>query len=65
MQNTKFLIKIGFDHEYLTNFSNLNYSIKKYSLKTTKYSASFRGRSLWKNILDKEDKKIDSHLLSK
>ena len=42
-------------NKYLTNFSNLNYSIKKYSLKTTKYSVSFRGPTLWKNIIDKED----------
>ena len=51
--------------KYPTNFSNLNYSIKKYSLKTTKYSVSFRGPTLWKNILDKEDKETDSHLFFK
>ena len=37
-------------------------SIKKYSLKTTKYPVSFRGPTFWKNILDKEDKNIDFHL---
>ena len=26
------------NHKYPTTFSNLNYSIKKYSLKSTKYS---------------------------
>ena len=52
-------------HKYPTNFSNLNYSIKKHYLKTTKYSVSFRKLSLSKNILDKEDKGTDSHLFFK
>ena len=31
------------NRKYPTTFSNLNYSIKKYSLKSTKYSVSYRG----------------------
>ena len=41
------------DHKYPTTFFNLNYSIKKYSLKSTKYSVSYRGPTLWNAILDK------------
>ena len=46
------------NHKYPTTFSNLNYSIKKYSLKSTKNSGSYRGRTLWNTILDKRDKKM-------
>ena len=53
------------NHKYPTTFSNLNYSIKKYSLKSTKYSVSYRGPTLWNTILDKRDKEIESHLLYK
>ena len=53
------------NHKYTTTFSNLNYSIKKYSLKSTKYSVSYRGPTLWNTILDKRDKEIESHLLFK
>ena len=52
-------------HKYPTTFSDINYSIKKYPLKTTKHSVSFRGPTLQKNILDKWDKEIDSLLLFK
>ena len=48
-----------------TIFSNLNYSIKKYSLKSIKYSFSYRGPTLWNTVLDKRDKEIESHLLFK
>ena len=53
------------NHKYPTTFSNLIYSIKKYSLKSTKYSVSYRGPTLWNTILDKRDKEIESHLLFK
>ena len=45
--------------------SNLNYSIKRYSLKSVKYSVSHRGPTLRNTILDKRDKEIESHLLFK
>ena len=41
----------------LSSFSNLNYSIKKYSLKLTKYSVSYSGPTLWNTIFYKRDKK--------
>ena len=53
------------NHKYPTTFSNFNYGIKKYSLKSTKYSVSYRGPTLWNTILDKRDKEIKSHLLFK
>ena len=53
------------NHKYPTTFSNLIYSINKYSLKSTKYSVSYRGPTLWNTILDKRDKEIESHLLFK
>ena len=53
------------NHKYPTTFPNFNYSIKKCSLKSTKYSFSYRGPTLWITILDKRDKEIESHLLFK
>ena len=53
------------NHKYPATFSNLDYSIKKYSLKSTKYSVSYRGPTLWNTIFDKRDKEIKFHLLSK
>ena len=51
--------------KYPTGFSNLSYSIKKCSLKSARYSVSYRGPTLWNTILDKRDKEIESHLLFK
>ena len=53
------------NHKYRKTFSNLNWSIKKYSLKSTKSSVSYRGPTSWNTILDKIDKEIESHLLFK
>ena len=53
------------NHKYPATFSNLNCSIKKYFLQSTKYSVSYRGPTLWNTILDKRDKEIDSHLIFK
>ena len=53
------------NHKYPTTFSDFNYSIKKCSLKSTKYSVSYSGPTLWNKIRDKRDKEIGSHLLFK
>ena len=53
------------DHKYPETFSNLNYSIKNYSLKSTKLSISYRRPTLWNTILDKRDEEIEPHLLFK
>ena len=53
------------NHKYPKTFSNINQSIKKYSLKSTKSSVSYRGPTTWNTILDKIDKEIQSHLLFK
>ena len=53
------------NHKYPKTFSYLNYSIKKYSLKSTKYSVLYRAPTLWNTILDKRDKEIESRLSSK
>ena len=45
-------------HKYPATFSNLNYIIKKYSLKSTKYSVSYRGPTFWNTILDERDRKL-------
>ena len=49
------------NHKYPTTFSKVNYSIQKYSLKSTKCSVSYRWPTLWNTILDKSDKDIESH----
>ena len=46
------------NHKYPTTFYKLNYSIKKYSLKSTKYSVLYRETTLW-------NKKTESQLLFK
>ena len=53
------------NHKHPKTFSTLNYSIEKYSLKSTKYSVSYRGPILWNTILNKRNNEIESHLLSK
>ena len=53
------------NHKYPIIFSYLNYSIKKYTLKSTKYSVSYRGPTLWDTILDKRDQEIEPYLLFK
>ena len=53
------------NQKHNTTFSNLNYSIKSYSLKSIKYSVSYGGPTLWNTILDKIDKEIESRLLFK
>ena len=53
------------NHKYPTTFSNLNYSIKKYSLKSAKYSVSYRGLNLWNTNLDKKNKGSEPYLLFK
>ena len=53
------------NHKYPTIFSNLNQSIKKYSLKSAKYSVSYRGHTIWNTILDERDKEIEFHSLFK
>ena len=52
-------------HKYPATFSNLNNRIKMYSLKSIKYSVSYRWPTLWNTILYKRDKEIESHLLFK
>ena len=42
-------------HKYPATFSNLNYIIKKYSLKSTEYSVSYRGPTFWNTILDMKE----------
>ena len=48
------------EHRYPTNFSSLNFSLKSYSLNNIKYSVSFRGPKLWNDILNKQEKEIQS-----
>ena len=53
------------NRKYPTTFSNLNHSIKKYSLKSTKHSVSYRGPTPWNSIHDKRDKGIEPFFQSK
>ena len=45
-------------HKYPTNFSHGNFSLKKCSLSTTKYSISFRGPKLRNEFLNTDEKQI-------
>ena len=53
------------NHKHRKTFSNLNYSIEKYTLKWTKYSVSYRVPILRNTILNKRNNEIESNLLSK
>ena len=50
-------------HKYPTNLSHNNFSLKKYSLESTKYSISFRGPKLWNEFLNTDEKLISSYNL--
>ena len=49
------------DHKYPTQFSEINYKQKKFSLTSSKYSLSVRGPKIWNEFLTKEEKGIQSH----
>ena len=51
------------DHKYPTKFSIFNYSLKKHSLKSSKFAVSCRGPKLWNEFLSNEEKKIESQIL--
>ena len=51
------------DHKYPTKFSICNYSLKKHSLKSSKFAVSYRGPKLWNEFLSNEEKKIESQIL--
>ena len=48
-------------HKYPTQFSETNFKYKKYSLTSTKYSISVRGRKIWNEFLTKEERGTQSH----
>ena len=50
-------------HKYPTNFSHNNFSLKKCSFNSTKYSISFRGPKLWNEFLNTDEKLISSYNL--
>ena len=50
-------------HKYSTNFSHINFSLKKCSLNSTKYPISFRGPKLWNEFLNTDEKQISSYSL--
>ena len=51
------------DHKYPTKFSICSYSLKKHSLKSSKFAVSFEGPKLWNEFLSNEEKKIESQIL--
>ena len=53
------------EHKYPTKFSNLNYTLSKYSFINSRFSISFRGPKLLNEILNKEKKGLECHTLFK
>ena len=49
------------DHRYPTQFSEINYKQKKFSLTSSEYSISVRGPKIWNGFLAKEEKGKYSH----
>ena len=50
-------------HKYPTKFSKNSYTIKLFSLSNMKYCISVRGPKLWNNVLQNEEKEIQSYSL--
>ena len=53
------------EHKNPITFSSLNNTLRKYSFTNSRFSISFRGPKLWNEILNKEDKWLESHTLFK
>ena len=53
------------EHKYPTKFSSLNYTLRKYSFTNCRFSISFQGPKMWNEILNKEEKGLQSHTLFK
>ena len=50
-------------HQYPIKFSTENFSVKRFALRSTKYSISVRGPKIWNDFLTNEEKSIDSPAL--
>ena len=50
-------------HQYSTQFPNAIFSVKIFSLRSTKYSISFSGPKIWNEFLTHEEKALESHRL--
>ena len=48
------------EHKYPTKFSKICFSLKAFSLKTTKYVISYRGPKIWNDFLIKSEKELRS-----
>ena len=48
------------EHKYATKFSKICFSLKAFSLKTTKYDNSYRGPKIWNDFLTKSEKELQS-----
>ena len=48
------------DHKYPTKFSICNYSLKKHSLKSSKFAVSYRGPKLRNEFFSNKENKIES-----
>ena len=48
------------EHKYPTKFLKICFSLKAFSLKTTKYAISYRGPKIWNDFLTKSEKELQS-----
>ena len=48
------------EHKYPTKFSKNCFSLRDFSLKTTKYAISYRGSKIWNDFLTKSEKELQS-----
>ena len=53
------------EHKYPTKSSSLNYTLRKYSFTNGRFSISYREPKLWNEILNKEEKGLESQTLFK
>ena len=51
------------NHKYTANFSQSSFYLKRYSLNSTEYYISIRGPKLWDDVINKEEKDIQSYSL--
>ena len=53
------------ENKYTTKFSSLNYTLKKNCFTNSRFSIFFRGPKQWNEIVNTEEKGLESHTVFK
>ena len=52
-------------HQYPIQFSKDNFSAKKFSIRSTKYSVSIRGSKIWNEFITNKEKSLETRRMFK